>query len=347
MNPDTNLTRKEWSNFTRIDQNLLRGGKIRIYPFKGANISTFIAGHRGLVGSALVRTAPTDVKIRTATRAELDLENLNAVLNFLEVSSVDTIIMAAAKVGGIGANSKHQMDFLLSNLKIQNTVIEAASKLSVPNLIFLGSSCIYPKLAPQPINENSLLSGYLEPTNEGYALAKIAGVRLCKAIYEEKSLKYFSLMPTNLYGPNDNFDLESSHVPAALMRKFHDAKMGGSVEVVVWGTGKPRREFMHVDDMARACWYMLNQNVGGELINVGTGEDLEIGEFAATMAEIIGFEGEIIFDTSKPDGTPRKLLDISKIHSYGWKHQVELKSGLEQTYNWFKDALAKGDVRGY
>ena len=287
------------------------------------------------------------MRILTATRAELDLENLNDVLRFLDDGSVDTIILAAAKVGGIGANSKHQLDFLLSNLKIQNAVLEAASKLNIPNLIFLGSSCIYPKLAPQPINEDSLLSGYLEPTNEGYALAKIAGVRLCKAIYDEKSLNYFSLMPTNLYGPNDNFDLESSHVPAALMRKFHEAKMSDSAEVVVWGTGKPLREFMHVDDMARACWYMLNQNAGGELINVGTGEDVEIGKFALMMAETVGFEGEIIFDTSKPDGTPRKLLDVSKIHSYGWKHQIELTSGLEQTYNWFKDALAKGDVRGY
>ena len=295
----------------------------------------------------MVRTAPDDVRILTATRAELDLENLNDVLRFLDDGSVDTIILAAAKVGGIGANSKHQLDFLLSNLKIQNAVLEAASKLNIPNLIFLGSSCIYPKLAPQPINEDSLLSGYLEPTNEGYALAKIAGVRLCKAIYDEKSLNYFSLMPTNLYGPNDNFDLESSHVPAALMRKFHEAKMSDSAEVVVWGTGKPLREFMHVDDMARACWYMLNQNAGGELINVGTGEDVEIGKFALMMAETVGFEGEIIFDTSKPDGTPRKLLDVSKIHSYGWKHQIELTSGLEQTYNWFKDALAKGDVRGY
>ena len=287
------------------------------------------------------------MEICTATRSEVNLEDYVSVLNFLSKKTPEVVILAAARVGGIGANSMHQKDFLLTNLKIQNAVLEASSKLNIPKLIFLGSSCIYPKLAPQPINEKSLLSGYLEPTNEGYALAKIAGVRICRAIYDEQQLQYFSLMPTNLYGPNDNYDRESSHVPAALMRKFHEAKMAGESEVVVWGTGTPRREFMHVDDMAAACWYMLDQNVGGELINVGTGEDVEIREFAALMAETVGYEGSIIYDTSKPDGTPRKLLDVDKIHSYGWKHKIELKDGLQKTYDWFIKALDEGAVRGY
>ena len=250
-------------------------------------------------------------------------------------------------MGGIGANSKHQMGFLLDNLKIQNAVIEAAVKLQIPKLIFLGSSCIYPKLAPQPINENSLLSGFLEPTNEGYALAKIAGVRLCRAVFEEHNLEYFSLMPTNLYGPEDNYDLESGHVPASLMRRFHEAKTANSTEVVVWGTGLPRREFMHVDDLASACWHLLGQKVGGELINVGTGTDIEIREFATLMADVVGFKGEIIFDPSKPDGTPRKLLDVTKIHSLGWRHKIELFDGLSRTYEWYTNALSKGEVRGY
>ncbi len=254
--------------------------------------------------------------------------------------------MAAAKVGGIEANATHQKDFLLENLKIQNAVMEAASILGIENLLFLGSSCIYPKLAPQPLSENSLLSGSLEPTNEGYAIAKIAGIKLCRSIFQEQGLKYFSLMPTNLYGPNDNYDPRVSHVPAALMRKFHEAKTSGAGEVVVWGSGTPRREFMHVDDMADASWYMLDQNVGGELINVGTGQDIEIGEFAKLVAKVVGFEGKIVYDSSKPDGTPRKVLDVSKIQSYGWKYKIDLEDGLEMTYAWYLDALKKGEVRG-
>ena len=314
---------------------------------KELHISIFVAGHRGLVGNALVNLADPSVEIVVATRSELDLENSREVSEFLKRNNVDTVILAAAQVGGIGANSKYQMDFLLNNLKIQNSVMDAAARLEVPNFVFLGSSCIYPKLAPQPINEESLLSGYLEPTNEGYALAKIAGIRLCKAIHDEKGLNYFSLMPTNLYGPNDNFDLAWGHVPASLMRKFHEAKISNSKEVIVWGTGQPKREFMHVNDMAVAVWQMLDKNVGGELINVGTGEDVSISEFATTMDKVVGYEGEIVFDTTKPDGTPRKLLDVSKAHSYGWRHQIELQEGLQQTYSWFVDALAKGEVRGY
>jgi GDP-L-fucose synthase len=308
------------------------------------SLKVFVAGHKGLVGKALIRSAPKNLELVTT---DLDLRNQISVSRFLEVEMPDIVILAAARVGGIAANSSSQSDFLLQNLDIQNSVISSSSRLNIPKLLFLGSSCIYPRLAPQPILENSILSGPLEPTNEGYALAKIAGIKLVQALHAEKGLDYFSIMPTNLYGPNDNFDLKSSHVPAALMRKFHEAKINELTEVTVWGTGKPRREFMHVDDMAAACWYMLDQNVGGELINIGTGVDVEISEFAQLMAETVGYEGRIVYDTSKPDGTPRKLLDVSKAHSYGWKHRIELKDGLKQTYDWFLDALAKGEVRGY
>jgi len=310
-------------------------------------MKVFIAGHKGTVGSALVRTAPSSKNLVTAEREILNLEDPSAVRRFLSKELPDAIILAAAKVGGIKANSKNQRQYLLQNLSIQNSVIDTAASLGIPKLIFLGSSCIYPRLALQPILETSLLTGELEPTNEGYALAKIAGIRLCKAIYEENALDYFSLMPTNLYGPNDNFNLESSHVPAALLRKFHEAKVQGMSEVTVWGTGTPRREFMHVDDMANACWFMLDQDAGGELINVGTGQDIEIAAFSRLIAGIVGFEGEIIYDLTKPDGTPRKLLDVTKIHKYGWRHQIELEDGLRQTYSWFVDALENGEIRGY
>jgi GDP-L-fucose synthase len=300
-----------------------------------------------MVGSSILRLAPQKHEIITVTRTEIDLTNSREVKSFLQENSVDAVVMAAAKVGGIGANSKFQKAFLVENLNLQNGILVGASDAGVARLIFLGSSCIYPKHAPQPINESSLLTGTLEPTNEGYALAKIAGIRLCNAIFNEQSLKFFSLMPTNLYGPNDNFDEFTSHVPAALMRKFHEAKINNEGEVVVWGTGTPRREFMHVDDMAQACWYMLDQDVGGELINIGTGEDVTIAEFAELMAKVVGFEGEIVFDNSMPDGTPRKLLDVNKAHSYGWKHRIEIEDGLRQTYAWFVDALVKGEVRGY
>jgi GDP-L-fucose synthase len=310
-------------------------------------MKVFIAGSEGMVGAALLRLAPKDVELLTATKDELDLSKPEAVLNFLSQHRPHSIVLAAAKVGGIGTNSINHKSFLLANLNIQNSVVEAASNLKISNFLFLGSSCIYPKLAPQPIREDSLLTGPLEATNEGYALAKISGIRLCKAVHDQDGLNYFSLMPTNLYGPNDNYNKFASHVPAALMRKFHEAKVNHESEVVVWGTGTPRREFMHVDDMARACWYMLDQDVGGELINIGTGEDVTIAEFAELMAKVVGFEGEIVFDNSMPDGTPRKLLDVNKAHSYGWKHRIELEDGLRQTYAWFVDALAKGEVRGY
>jgi GDP-L-fucose synthase len=310
-------------------------------------VKVFIAGDKGMVGSALKRTAASNIEVVTAPRNSLDLSDASQVLSYLEKSEPEAIILAAARVGGIGANSSHQKDFLLTNLKIQNAVIEAAAKLKIPKLLFLGSSCIYPRLAEQPITEDSLLTGPLEPTNEGYALAKIAGIRLCRAVFEEEGLKYFSLMPTNLYGPNDNFDYEASHVPAALMRRFHEAKERKESVVSIWGSGNPRREFMHVDDMAQACWFMLGKANGGELLNVGTGEDVTIKEFAQEMADCVGFKGELHFDLSKPDGSPRKLLNVDKLHSLGWKHNVDLGTGLKMTYEWFKSALGRGEVRGY
>ena len=307
----------------------------------------FVAGHKGLVGSAIVRNTSEEVEVITADRDFLDLSDKEAVKKYLNKHNPDAIILAAAKVGGISANSKHHKDFLLKNLEIQNSVIDSAANLGIPKLIFLGSSCIYPKLAPQPISEKSLLMGPLEPTNEGYALAKIAGIRLCKAISEEMGLNYFSLMPSNLYGPNDNYDLQNSHVPAALMRRFHEAIEKNLPRVEIWGTGTPRREFMHSDDMASAIWHMLKVGAPGELINVGTGEETTIRDFASEMAKIVGYQGEITFDTSKPDGTPRKLLDVSRINSLGWKAKIELSDGLSKTYEWFKQAIKNGEVRGF
>lgn len=310
-------------------------------------MKVFIAGHAGMVGSALLRTLPDSYEGLTAARNELDLSDYENVYRFLQKYRPDGIVLAAAKVGGIGANSKHNKEFLVNNLQIQNAVLTSACDLGIRNLVFLGSSCIYPRLASQPIKESALLTGSLEPTNEGYAIAKIAGIKLAEYIYKQFGLNFVSLMPTNLYGPNDNYDVFSSHVPAALMRKFHDAKITNQKEVIVWGTGEPRREFMHVDDLARACWHMLTRENKGELINIGTGEDITIAEFSNLMANVVGYEGKIVFDESKPDGTPRKLLDVSRAHSYGWKHEIDLKDGLMQTYAWYVDALAKGEVRGY
>ncbi len=305
-----------------------------------------ILGKSGLVGSALLRNAPEGLQTFAPSREELNLQNRSEVSRYIDRHQISSVILAAAKVGGIGANSRHQKDFLLQNLEIQNSVIGAASNLEIPNFLFLGSSCIYPRMANQPINESSLLTGPLEVTNEGYALAKIAGIRLCKAIYEEQSLNYFSLMPTNLYGPNDNFDLLDSHVPAALMRKFHEAKINDSQAVSVWGTGSPLREFMHVDDMANACWFMLNTNAGGQLFNVGTGVETSIHDFAILMSSVVGFDGEICFDATQPDGTPRKLLDSRKIQSLGWEHKISLAEGLKNAYEWYVEALERGCVRG-
>ena len=296
---------------------------------------------------ALRRTLPKHHELILADRSVLDLRDEKNVANFLRNEKPDLIILAAARVGGISANSRYQRQFLLENLQIQNAVLNSAADLNIPNLIFLGSSCIYPRLAPQPIKEDSLLSGPLEPTNEGYALAKIVGLKLCNAIHKDLGLNYFSLMPTNLYGPNDNFSLEDGHVPAALMRRFHEAKISKQPSVKVWGSGNPKREFMHVDDLANACWFLAEKNLGGELINIGTGIDIDISEFAKKIAAIVGFQGEIEFDISKPDGSPRKLLDVSKVHGLGWQHKIQLEDGLLATYKWFVQSLEKGEVRGY
>ena len=307
-----------------------------------------VAGATGLAGSAIVRAyEKTGKEVIGINRSICDLLDRDATIDFIKKAKPAIVIDAAAKVGGIGANNAYPVEFLADNLRIQSNLMEAAHAADVEKFIFLGSSCIYPRDCAQPIKEEYLLTGPLEETNSAYAIAKIAGIELIKSFRKEYDRKWISLMPTNLYGPNDNFDEFASHVPAALMRKFHEAKINNEGEVVVWGTGTPRREFMHVDDMARACWYMLDQNVGGELINIGTGEDITIAEFAALMAKVVGYEGKIVYDSSKPDGTARKLLDVSKAHSFGWRHQIQLEDGLRQTYAWFVDALAKGEVRGY
>jgi GDP-L-fucose synthase len=277
----------------------------------------------------------------------LNLENNNEVLKYFEKNTPETVMLAAGRVGGISANSNNQREFLVKNLEIQNSVILAARTIGVDTLLFLGSSCIYPRDADQPISEDALLTGPLEKTNEAYALAKIAGVKLCQTISSEDGLRYFSLMPTNLYGPNDNFHPENSHVPAALLRRFHQAKIEGAKRVVVWGSGKPRREFMHVDDLAEACWSLISKAKGGELLNVGTGEDVSIADFASLLAKVIGYGGQIDFDSSKPDGTPRKLLNVKRVHSYGWHHKISLEEGLDQTYKWYLEALRRGTIREY
>lgn len=292
----------------------------------------FIAGHKGMVGSALVRRFKNeDVTIVTKDRYELNLTNQEAVNYFFQSNMIDTVILAAAKVGGILANSTYPASFIYDNLTIATNVIHAAYTNDVKNLIFLGSSCIYPKYANQPINEDELLSGYLEPTNEAYAVAKIAGLKLAQYYRKQYGVNYYSLMPTNLYGPNDNYDLGSSHVVPALIRKFHEAESN----VQLWGTGTAKREFMHVDDLADACAFSLNLKYNPDILNVGTGKDCTIKELAETISQITKFKGTINWDSSKPDGTPRKLLDVSRINSLGWKAKIDLKEGLEQTYKNF------------
>jgi GDP-L-fucose synthase len=310
-------------------------------------MKVFVPGHRGLVGSAVLRRKPVNVQVVTRERSELDLTDYKSMFNFFQNEEFDAFILCAARVGGIGANSRDQRAFLTENLNIQNAVISAAADSGIANGIFLGSACIYPKITEQPIPEVALLTGLLEPSNEGYALAKIAGLRLIKAISDEVGLNYKSLMPTNLYGPGDNFNVFSSHVAAALMRKFHEAKIGGASTVSVWGTGTPRREFMHVDDMADACWFMLPEGSRGEIFNVGTGMDMTISNYAELMSKVVGFEGGIKYESEKLDGTPKRLLDVSKIQSKGWKHRIEIESGLKSTYSWFQDAYAKGSIRGF
>ena len=297
----------------------------------------FVAGHRGMVGSALVRRLQVEgfSNVLTRDRALLDLTDESAVGGFFAKEKPAIVIDAAAKVGGIKANNDFPVEFLLGNLRIQNNIIRSAYESGVRKLLFLGSSCIYPKFAPQPIPETALLSGPLEPTNEAYAIAKIAGVKLCQAFSREYGANFISAMPTNVYGPNDNFDLETSHVLAALLRKAHEAKTRNDQKLVVWGTGKPRREFLHVDDLASACLLLLEKYDSPEIINVGCGEDVSISELAELICDVVGFDGELAWDTAKPDGTPRKLLDISKLHALGWKPTITLHDGIAQTYQWF------------
>ncbi len=303
----------------------------------------FVAGYRGLVGSALVRGLEHGGfhNLPKRDRSQLDLGDERAVQNFFAQEKPAIVIFAAAKVGGIKANNDYPVEFLLDNLRIQNNVIYAAHKAGVRKLLFMGSSCIYPKFAPQPIPETALLSGPLEPTNEAYAIAKIAGIKLCQAYAREYGATFISVMPTNLYGPNDNFDLETSHVLAALLRKAHDAKSRNARELVVWGSGTPRREFLHVDDLASACLFLLEKYDSPEIINVGCGEDISIRELAELICDVVGFDGELAWDATKPDGTPRKLLDITKLRALGWQPTIPLREGIAQTYEWFLKNVAR------
>jgi GDP-L-fucose synthase len=297
----------------------------------------FVAGHRGLVGSAIVRRLQRGGcnKLLLAGRDQLDLRSRDSVEAFFAANKPEVVFLAAAKVGGIHANNSYPAQFLFDNLQIQDNVIDAAYRHGAKKLTFLGSSCIYPKLAPQPIREDYLLTGPLEPTNEWYAIAKIAGIKLCQAYRREYGFNAISLMPTNLYGPGDNFDLSNSHVLPALMRKFHEAKANGDPQVVMWGSGTPRREFLHLDDIADAVVQLTGTYEGEDIVNIGVGEDISIRELAELMREVTGYQGEIVNDTSKPDGTPRKLLDVSRLHALGWEARIPLRQGIEDTYRWF------------
>ncbi|CAE6695359.1 GDP-L-fucose synthase family protein [Paraburkholderia haematera] len=302
----------------------------------------FVAGHRGMVGSALVRRLNAEGyrNVVTRSRAELDLTDQAAVNAFFEHEKVEVVLLAAARVGGILANASRPGEFIYDNLVIETNVIHAAYRAQVERLVFFGSSCIYPKQCPQPIREEYLLSSPLEPTNDAYAIAKIAGLKLCEAYNREYNTQYVSLMPTNLYGPNDNYDLNSSHVLPALLRKAHEAKVNGSATLTVWGSGTPRREFLHVDDLAAATLFVLEHNVTEGLFNVGVGEDLSIRELAECICKVAGFEGELVFDASKPDGTPRKLLDVSRLAKMGWHATIGLEEGIASTYREFVELHA-------
>ena len=309
--------------------------------------SIYVAGHRGLVGSALVRNfrenGCPDILVRT--HKELDLRNQEDVRKFFSETRPEAVVLAAAKVGGIQANSNYPVQFLLENLEIQNNVIATSFESGVKKLLFLGSSCIYPKLAPQPIREESLLTGPLEPSNEPYAIAKIAGIKLCQAYARQCGADFICVMPTNIYGPGDNFDLEKSHVLPALIRKVHEAKVKDRRDVTIWGTGTPRREFLHADDLADALWFLLENYDSPEIINVGYGEDITICELVEVIAEVLGVKIKIIFDKSKPDGTPRKLMDSSRLRALGWKPRISLQDGIRQTYNWFMQSGAESKRR--
>jgi GDP-L-fucose synthase len=297
----------------------------------------FVAGHRGLAGSAIVRRLERepDVEILTATREQLDLRDQAAVNYWFKANRPDGVYLAAGTVGGILANSTRPAEFIYDNMLIHATVVHAAHLYGVKKLLYLGSSCIYPRHCAQPMAEAELLTGSLEPTNEPYAIAKIAGIKLCEAYRRQYGSNFISAMPTNLYGPNDNFDLVSAHVLPAMMRKFHEARTAGTREVLIWGTGTPRREFLHVDDLADACVFIMRRYEAAEHINVGTGEDVSIRELAETLRELIYPEAELVFDATKPDGMPRKLLDVSRLHGLGWRHRIPLRDGIAETYRWF------------
>lgn len=301
------------------------------------NSKIYVAGHRGLVGSALMRHLITKgyTNVIKITHEELDLEDFYSVKNFFDEERPEYVFLAAAKVGGIYANNTYRVDFLLRNLKIQNNLIESAYKFGIKKLMFLGSSCIYPKLAPQPLKESYLLTGPLEPTNEPYAVAKIAGIKLCESYNLQYGTDYICVMPTNLYGPNDNFDLQNAHVLPALIRKFVDAAKKGSPSVSIWGTGQPLREFLYVDDMADACVFLMKNYSGNEIVNIGVGHDVSIKKLAEMIKRIVKYEGELVFDNSKPDGAPRKLMDVSKLHGLGWSAKITLDEGIRKTIEWY------------
>lgn len=310
--------------------------------FDLANKRVFVAGHRGMVGGAVVRRLASEgCEVTTAGRAQVDLKRQSEVEAFMADARPDAIVMAAAKVGGILANDTFPADFLYDNLIIEANITQSAFANGVSKMLFLGSSCIYPKMAAQPITEDSLLTGPLEPTNEWYAIAKIAGIKLAQAYRKQHGVDYISAMPTNLYGPGDNFDLASSHVMPALIRKAHQAKLNGDPEIVVWGTGSPRREFLHAEDCADALVFLLKNYSGYEHVNVGSGEDVTILELTQLVCDVVGFEGKIVHDLSKPDGTPRKLMSADKLRSMGWSPKIQLREGIETTYRWFLDNIAK------
>ncbi len=305
------------------------------------NSKIYVAGHKGMVGSAIIRRLQKDgfTNIVTRTSKELDLRNQSQVADFFAKEKPEYVFLAAAKVGGIVANNTYRADFIYENIMIQSNIIHNSHLNKVQKLLFLGSSCIYPKMAPQPLKEEYLLTGLLEETNEPYAIAKIAGIKMCDAYRAQYGCNFISVMPTNLYGPNDNYDLNNSHVLPALIRKFHTAKKENKTEVEIWGTGSPLREFLHADDLADACFYLMqNYNEAG-LVNIGVGEDISIKDLALLVKKIVGFNGELKFDTTKPDGTPRKLMDVSKLHSFGWKHKINLEEGITAVYNEVKEKL--------
>jgi GDP-L-fucose synthase len=301
----------------------------------------YVAGHRGLVGSAIVKNLKSKGfnNIMARTHQELDLINQERVNKFFSDERPDYVFLAAAKVGGINVNNRFPADFIYENLQIQNNIIYYAHEYKVKKLMFLGSSCIYPKLCPQPIKEEYLLSGYLEPTNEAYAIAKISGLKMCQFYKKQYGDNFISCMPTNLYGPNDNFNLETSHVLPALIRKFHEAKINNMPAVEIWGSGRPLREFLYVDDMADACVFLMENYNGAGHVNIGTGDEISIGNLARLIKEIVGFKGELLFNAEKPDGTPRKLTDVSKLHKMGWRHKINLEEGIKLTYKWYYENL--------